>query len=202
MCSQLLPRHVCFAISDLTCHRTSSTFLFPTTLLGYAAEEWPSNYILPILRKKITFYRAFSAPPPSSLWSPNGGEEGNGNGNGNLVARATEALRHYLEQEAGVSREESLDISSNCPNYLNMLIQSVGDLHQLSSSSALPFWSQNDQLSFASNVYEMAKQKGDKGMLPFLESVGLTLSSASHLATYLSSHTLPTLIHQVFYLFI
>lgn len=200
MCSQLLPRHVCFAISDLTCHRTSSTFLFPTTLLGYAAEEWPSNSILPILRKKIPFYRAFSMPPPSSSRSPNGGEEGNGNEN--PVARATEALRHYLEQEGGVSREESLEISSNCPKYLNMLIQSVGDLHQLSSSSAPPFWSQNGPLSFASNVYEMAKQKGDKGMLPFLESIGLTLSSASHLATYLSSHTLPTLIHQVFYLFI
>lgn len=43
----------------------------------------------------------------------------------------------------------------------------------------------------------MAKQKGDKGMLPFLESIGLTLSSATHLARYLSSNSLPILINKV-----
>lgn len=49
----------------------------------------------------------------------------------------------------------------------------------------------------------MAKQKGDKGMIPFLESIGLTLSSATHLARYLSSNslfqTLPSLINKVKY---
>ncbi|PSS07225.1 Transcription termination factor like [Actinidia chinensis var. chinensis] len=54
-------------------------------------------------------------------------------------------------------------------------------------------------VSLKEKVYYMAKEKGDKGMLPFLESLGLTLPSATLLARYLSAHTLPHLIHKVKY---
>ncbi|KAL2462540.1 Mitochondrial transcription termination factor family protein [Forsythia ovata] len=104
-----------------------------------------------------------------------------------------------------------MQISSNCPKYLKMLIDSVRDLDEWNSwtadsseiiagdvdSCATP------QLgSFKKKVYEMAKGKGDKGILPFLESLGLSLSSAIYLASYLSSshsQTLPLLIHKVKY---
>ena len=46
----------------------------------------------------------------------------------------------------------------------------------------------------------MGKQKGDKGLVPVLESmVGLPLPSAMHIARYLSSHTPPNLLHKVLY---
>ncbi|KAK4427019.1 Transcription termination factor MT, chloroplastic [Sesamum alatum] len=60
-----------------------------------------------------------------------------------------------------------------------------------------------DALEFKKKVYQMAEQKGDNGILPFLESLGLSLSSATHLARYLSSsgsNSLPLLIQKVLYL--
>ncbi|KAL0357608.1 UNVERIFIED_CONTAM: Transcription termination factor MT, chloroplastic [Sesamum calycinum] len=60
-----------------------------------------------------------------------------------------------------------------------------------------------DSLEFKKKVYQLAEQKGDNGTLPFLESLGLSLSSASHLARYLSSsgsYSLSLLIQKVMYL--
>ncbi|KAK4361702.1 hypothetical protein RND71_016943 [Anisodus tanguticus] len=116
---------------------------------------------------------------------------------------AREAVSYYLQQ-LGVSNEESMEIALNSPKYVSMLIDSVRDLDEFSLWNS---WSTNDDdektVSFKRKVYLMAKQKGDKGMLPFLESLGLTLSSATHLARYLSSNslfqTLPTLINKVKY---
>ncbi|XP_060206123.1 transcription termination factor MTERF2, chloroplastic [Lycium barbarum] len=111
---------------------------------------------------------------------------------------AREAVSCYL-QELGVSNEESMEIALNSPKYVSMLIDSVRDLDDFSLWNS---WSTTDDEKppFKRKVYLMAKQKGDKGMLPFLESIGLTLSSATHLARYLSSKTLPTLIDKVKYL--
>lgn len=112
---------------------------------------------------------------------------------------AREAVSFYL-QELGLSNEESMEIALNSPKYVSMLIHSVRDLDEFSLWNS---WSTTDEKPsippFKRKVYLMAKQKGDKGMLPFLESIGLTLSSATHLARYLSSQTLPSLINKVKY---
>ncbi|XP_027154821.1 transcription termination factor MTERF2, chloroplastic [Coffea eugenioides] len=194
-----VPRNVSFAISDLNHHHhhrhrhASSIFLLPA--IFFNSKKWSpactSPLILPIPRK-IALHPLPSLPPSSSSsFFCNEEEE---------EETAREAVRQYLEQEVGVSKDESLRISSSSPKYIAMLIHSVQDLDQLSSSSGeLAFWSSGAPLSFMDKIYQMAKRKGDKGMLPYLESIGLTLSSASHLARYLSSRTLPTLIHQVKY---
>ncbi|KAK6153245.1 hypothetical protein DH2020_012884 [Rehmannia glutinosa] len=121
------------------------------------------------------------------------------------LEEAREAVGEYLEQ-LGASREDASHICFNCPNYLNMLIDGVDDLDDWNSWSAAAA-SPNQEitgeaLEFKKKVYQMAKQKGDNGILPYLESLGLSLSSASHLARYLSSsnsNAFPLLIHKVKY---
>lgn len=88
-----------------------------------------------------------------------------------------------------------------------MLIESVDDLddwNSLAAAAASPGPSNGGgDVEFKKKVSQMAEQKGDKGVLPLLESIGLSLSSASHLARYLSSsksNELPRLIHKVKYM--
>ncbi|KZV52029.1 hypothetical protein F511_10249 [Dorcoceras hygrometricum] len=118
----------------------------------------------------------------------------------NRVEDAREAIRGYLE-EVGASRDDAALISSSCPAYLNSLIESIEDLDDWNSWSAADSTQEiisASVLEFKKKVRQMAERKGDKGVLPFLESLGLSLSSAAHLARYLSaSHTLPQLIHKV-----
>ncbi|KAJ9568482.1 hypothetical protein OSB04_004448 [Centaurea solstitialis] len=98
---------------------------------------------------------------------------------------AREAVSEIL-QENGVSQEESMDIAIKAPNYLEMLMDSVRDLDQLFQSTT------SNSNSYKKKVFEMGKQKGDKGLVPLLESmVGLPLPSAIHIARYLSPHTPP-----------
>lgn len=85
-----------------------------------------------------------------------------------------------------------------------MLLASVRELddHGLwgSWSSGIDEGGEKGDLSsfdLKSKVYYMAKSKGDKGMLPFLESVGLKLSSAMLIARYLSLQSLPEIIDKV-----
>lgn len=52
-------------------------------------------------------------------------------------------------------------------------------------------------IGFKEKVVKMAKEKGDNGKVAFLESVGLSLSSAISIARYLSGEPLPPLIHKV-----
>ncbi|KAK9281996.1 hypothetical protein L1049_004907 [Liquidambar formosana] len=114
---------------------------------------------------------------------------------------AREAVSEIL-QEFGVSKENSIEIAKNSPRYVKMLIDSVRDLDELSLWSS---WTSESErglespLSFQRKVYYMAKEKGDNGKVPFLESVGLSLSSAMNVARYLSSETLPGLIDKVKY---
>ncbi|XAR59974.1 hypothetical protein NMG60_11033176 [Bertholletia excelsa] len=109
--------------------------------------------------------------------------------------------------ECGASEEDSVKIALGSPKYLAMLIDSVRELDELrlwdSWTRRKDNESSNNQeigefsLSLKEKVYYMAKKKGDKGLLPFLESLGLSLSSATRLARYLSSLTLPDLIDKV-----
>lgn len=116
---------------------------------------------------------------------------------------AREALVDLL-REFGASEEDSIRISSNSPKYIDMLLASVRELddHGLwgSWSSGIDEGGEKGDLSsfdLKSKVYYMAKSKGDKGMLPFLESVGLKLSSAMLIARYLSLQSLPEIIDKV-----
>ncbi|KAL6549499.1 hypothetical protein OROHE_008616 [Orobanche hederae] len=120
------------------------------------------------------------------------------------LEEAREGIREYLEQ-LGASSGDASHICLNCPNYLKMLIHSVDDLDDWNSWSDAASPSEEitaDALEFKKKVYQMAKQKGDNGVLPFLESLGLSLSSATHLARYLSSSdssALLPLVHKVKY---
>ncbi|XP_051133507.1 transcription termination factor MTERF2, chloroplastic [Andrographis paniculata] len=121
----------------------------------------------------------------------------------NRLDEAREAVMEYLEQ-AGASREEASQISHNCPNYLSTLIDAVDDLDVWNSTTETTGHEiEADSVEFGKKVRQMAEQKGDKGILPFLESLGFSLSTASHFALYLSSsdsNLLPLLIHKVKYL--
>ncbi|XP_058068455.1 transcription termination factor MTERF4, chloroplastic isoform X3 [Magnolia sinica] len=118
---------------------------------------------------------------------------------------AREAVSQILQEE-GVSKEEAALIASNSPNYVRMLIDGV---HELDEASLWDSWKggrvgeeddderRSGSLSFKEKVYYMGKEKGDRGILPFLESVGLSTSGSSHVARYLSSERLPDLINKM-----
>ncbi|KAL5823814.1 hypothetical protein ACOSQ4_021714 [Xanthoceras sorbifolium] len=115
------------------------------------------------------------------------------------------AVSEFLLQ-LGVSHEDSVSISSNSHKYIQMLSESVLELEELNS------WRNNDDndngggdgeegfVGFKEKVIRMAKEKGDNGKVAFLESVGLSLSSAISLARYLSGEPLPALIDKVKYM--
>ncbi|KAH7564815.1 hypothetical protein JRO89_XS09G0032500 [Xanthoceras sorbifolium] len=115
------------------------------------------------------------------------------------------AVSEFLLQ-LGVSHEDALSISSNSHKYTQMLSESVLELEQLDS------WRNNDDndngggdgeedfVGFKEKVIRMAKEKGDNGKVAFLESVGLSLSSAISVARYLSGEPLPALIDKVKYM--
>lgn len=112
---------------------------------------------------------------------------------------AQEAVSEFL-QELGVSAADSDSISSNSPRYLAMLVDGVKDLDELSLWDS---WKSEGKefvpgdVGFKKKVVYMAKEKGDNGKVAFLESVGLSLSSAMNVARYLSAESLPRLIHKV-----
>lgn len=61
-------------------------------------------------------------------------------------------------------------------------------------------WKGNEGLGFSEKVVYMVKHKGDGDKVAFLESLGLSLSSAMYLSHYVSSVTLPRLLDKVKYL--
>lgn len=119
------------------------------------------------------------------------------------LEQAREVVSEIL-QNFGVSKDESIEIALNSPKYVKMLTDGVRELDELSLWNS---WSSKEGeggkvvvesgTQFKKKVYHMAKKKGDKGMLPLLESVGLSLSSSMHLARYLSSQRLPNVILKV-----
>ncbi|XP_072995924.1 uncharacterized protein [Typha latifolia] len=119
-----------------------------------------------------------------------------------VVDEAREAVEGLL-LEFGASEEDSISIAMDSPRYVEMLVANVRELDEYrlwgSWSSGMGEEGKVDfyVLDFKKKVYYMAKSKGDKGMLPFLESIGLKFSSATLIATYLASETLPELIDKV-----
>lgn len=105
------------------------------------------------------------------------------------LLEAQDAVSKFL-QEFGVSEEESRSITSNSPGYLRMLVDAVRDLDEFS------MW--DKQIGgFQEKVVQIAREKGDKGKVAYLESLGLSLFSAMNVARHLSAETLPALIHRV-----
>lgn len=117
------------------------------------------------------------------------------------VDEAREAVVEIL-REFGASQEDSVYIAANSPCYVEMLVGNVQELDELGlwgswNSEIVEGNVDMSALSFRKKVYYMAKSKGDKGVLPYLESIGVKLSSALLIARYLSSEKLPQLIDKV-----
>ncbi|KAK8469849.1 hypothetical protein PHAVU_005G185600 [Phaseolus vulgaris] len=108
------------------------------------------------------------------------------------VQEARRAISSYLG-ELGVTEEESLSIAWNCPGYVKMLMEGVRDLDEWGWEADKEFAG----LSFKDKILRVAAQKGDKGKIAYLETLGLTISWSINVAGYLSAHTLPSLIHKV-----
>ncbi|KAK4767760.1 hypothetical protein SAY87_002901 [Trapa incisa] len=125
-------------------------------------------------------------------------------------AAAKEALSEYFHGELGLSEEESVSIVSMAPKFLATLIDDVKELDELpqlwgeygyqkgdDSITAADGGHFGDGYGFKEKVIYMAKQKGDGGKAAFLESLGLSLPSATYIARLLSLETLPSIIHKV-----
>ncbi|XP_028802557.1 transcription termination factor MTERF2, chloroplastic [Neltuma alba] len=105
------------------------------------------------------------------------------------LPEAQNALSKLL-QEFGVSEEDSNSIASDSPKYLRMLVDEVRERDELS------MWEKQTD-GFQDKVVHIAREKGDNGKVAYLESLGLSLSSAMNVARYLSAETLTTLILKV-----
>ncbi|KAJ8634481.1 hypothetical protein MRB53_008748 [Persea americana] len=132
---------------------------------------------------------------------------GGGDAGGETLEKEARAAVAELLREEGLSEEESIDIGSNSPNYVKMLIEGVRELDEASlwdswkvvDGGGVGTGSGGSQLSFKEKVLHVARVKKDRGILPFLESTGLNPSTSTHVARYLSSETLLNLIHKVKY---
>lgn len=91
--------------------------------------------------------------------------------------------------EAGLGEGEAARIASSSPRYLGMLVEGARELDEGS------LW--GGELSLKAKVKYMAGEKGDRGMVAFLESLGLSPSSLLHIARYLSSENLPDIVAKV-----
>ncbi|KAG9449314.1 hypothetical protein H6P81_009279 [Aristolochia fimbriata] len=112
---------------------------------------------------------------------------------------ASEAVSVILK-EAGLTDEEAREVASKSPNYVKMLMENVKELDEAALWGTWKFEGRDgSDLTFKEKLIYMAKEKGDKGILPFLESVGLNSSSLTHIARYLSSESLPDLMVKVKY---
>ncbi|XP_068638679.1 transcription termination factor MTERF5, chloroplastic [Aristolochia californica] len=112
---------------------------------------------------------------------------------------AREAVSVILK-EAGLSDEEAREVASKSPNYIKMLIENIRELDEAALWGTWKFeGGDGSDLTFKEKVLHMAKEKRDKGILPFLESIGLNSSSVTHIARYLSSESLPELMVKVKY---
>ncbi|XP_071690504.1 uncharacterized protein [Rutidosis leptorrhynchoides] len=156
------------------------------------------------------YYFHHKRPPVSISFSYH---STNGNTDDYDVDNDDETKKHETAREAvcdilrenGLSEEESVEIAMKSPNYLQMLIDSVDDQllfqqqQQSSKQDNIDYYYKNKNY-YKKKVYEMGKQKGDKGLVALLESmVGLPLPSAIHIARYLSNIPAHTLLNKVKY---
>ncbi|KAJ0231827.1 Mitochondrial transcription termination factor family protein [Hirschfeldia incana] len=144
---------------------------------------FPSHHGAARVSLSASFHHGESKPSSDSSSQTN---------NEDQISLAQVSISEFLLQEIGLSEADSDFISENCPKYTRMIVEGVRDLEEWDT------WKGNEGLGFSEKVVYMVKQKG--GKVAFLESVGLSLSSAMYLAHYVSSESLPNLLDKVKYL--
>ncbi|KAH7664744.1 Transcription termination factor mitochondrial/chloroplastic protein [Dioscorea alata] len=118
------------------------------------------------------------------------------------IGEARAAVAELL-LESGASEEDAFQIAVKAPKYVGMLVDSVRELdeHSLWSSWADDLEQgellDSGRVGFRKKVYLIAKKKGNGGVVPLLESIGLKESSSLLIARYLDSQRLPALIGKV-----
>lgn len=127
----------------------------------------------------------------SVLVSTSGSPEAQPENQEGVLVGAIEAVSEIVRECSGgsLSAEECYRIAEKATNYVEMLVGSVSELGV-----------DRDSFSFKDRVFEMGVEKGDKGIVPFLESsFGLSLPSAMHLSRLClsSNQTLPKLVVKV-----
>lgn len=110
---------------------------------------------------------------------------------------AQNSIAEFLRRDIGLSEADSDFISENCPKYTRMIVEGVRDLEEWNSWKGSGESEGIEGLGFREKVIYMVKQKGDGGKVAFLESLGLSLSSAMYLAHYVSSESLTILLDKV-----
>ncbi|KAK0595225.1 hypothetical protein LWI29_004691 [Acer saccharum] len=162
----------------------------PNSLPSSLHHHKPSNKLSPL----------FASPPPHDPPPPPENQL-------DYPTLTRQAVSEFLLQ-LGISHEDAVSISSNSHKYTQMLNDSVMELDELDS------WRNDNNnngggsggdgeegfVGFKEKVIRMAKEKGDNGKVAFLESVGLSLSSAINVARYMSGEPLPALINKVKYM--
>ncbi|XP_030476441.1 transcription termination factor MTERF4, chloroplastic [Syzygium oleosum] len=117
------------------------------------------------------------------------------------ASSARDAVSRLLHLEFGLSSDDASRVASNAPDYIRSLIDGVRELDELSlwdsSWKSAPLVSASTAAGFREKVAFLAKQRGDRGKVAFLESIGLPLSSALFVARSVSSDSLPTLLRKV-----
>ncbi|KAF3782477.1 Transcription termination factor 3 [Nymphaea thermarum] len=133
------------------------------------------------LRRRNRVTAGVSADSPENLIVDGGGSSGSDD---------LEEARHVVVDifvGLGVSKNEALEISSKCPAYIQTL---VGNVRELDESGLWNSWQIEEgdagSLGFRKKVWYVAKEKGDNGLIPFLESIGLSSSTSTYVARYLS----------------
>lgn len=120
------------------------------------------------------------------------------------ASSARDALSRLLHLEFGLSSDDASRVASNAPDYIRSLIDGVRELDELSlwdsSWKSTPLLVSSASASpvagFQEKVVFLAKQRGDRGKVAFLESIGLPLSSALSVARSVSSNSLPSLLRK------
>lgn len=178
---------------------TSSNLLpYSSTSLQNPLVKKPNNLFISTLTTKKTItkflpnasYRTRNRNQ-TVLASASGPPEAEPEQEEGALGSAIEAVSEIMRECSGgsLSGEECYRMAENSPNYVKMLVGSVCELGF-----------DQDSGDFKERVFEMGVEKGDKGIVPFLESsFGLSLPAAMHISRLClsSNQSLPNLVVKV-----
>ncbi|CAD5317602.1 unnamed protein product [Arabidopsis thaliana] len=164
-----------------------------------AAES--QSYSLFFSPRRVTLFPAYHSGRVTVSASLQHGDSNFSSNSSQTNQEAQNSIAGFLRRDTGLSEADSDFISSNCPKYTRMIVEGVRDLEEWNSWKGSGESERVEEgLGFKEKVIYMVKQKGDGGKVAFLESLGLSLSSAMYLAHYVSSESLPILLDKVKYL--
>ncbi|WOH16249.1 hypothetical protein DCAR_0935799 [Daucus carota subsp. sativus] len=181
---------------------TSSNLLpYSSTSLQKPLVKKPNNLFISTLTTNKTITKFLANPSyrnrnrnQTVLASASGPPEAEPEQEEGALGSAIEAVSEIMRECSGgsLSGEECYRMAENSPNYVKMLVGSVCELG----------FDQNSG-DFKERVFEMGVEKGDKGIVPFLESsFELSLPAAMHISRLClsSNQSLPNLVVKVNYL--